>query len=217
MNKKIILAIGVSLSISINNGIAQSKKVQAAIQDVFSLLGARTKYIYIADTTLTSFPFSYNNLKYSVAAKDTDLLRVILEKGQKQAISGKDVESILKTKNRRKTISEFSSIRTQLFKLTKNERKILRAIDSLENLRSKLAFKEIISFKDSINLLQLHNKELALFKNKDYISYVRKMQQEDKRLLFFFPLFKYMRTTLLVISCYKAITDSFMEVRITTE
>src|SRR5438094_2782375 len=105
------------------NALSQSKKIESTINKIFLELNNQTPYVFIADTTLEAFPFSFNQLKDHVHKNDRALMKQIVARGRSNPISGKEVEKMIKLENRTKTKSEFFSFQTPSILLTEQEEK----------------------------------------------------------------------------------------------
>jgi hypothetical protein len=202
-----ILCIVIILIFSFEKSFAQREKIIEGFRKEVEFIAKRNGSVYILDSSLLKFPFTYSILLNNLEGADSSLLKKILEFGKVEVIDENLKNEIIQKRFNKLPLTDFSKLKTTKLELSEAEARTLKTIDSIENLKQKL-------FEDSVAYYQLNLREKALMNTEAYNSYFDKLRKADKRLLFFYPVYIYQNNILIVIGSFKAISDSYLIVKI---
>jgi len=204
--KRLILTV---VLFFICKGLFAQKSLENAFQKLYdSTILKSDKYSFLLDTTFPASTIKYDNFYSDVRAKDTSLLREIIENGNVVDLTPQQIFDYLDGRLPMINLPDFKKIRVQGYKLNKCEQDVLKELNEAMDKWVKIPDSDTIRMKKmGLVIRDLQN-------SKCFKSYSKKQAFSIKRALIFYPVMKWKDHFLIAYISYHSMTNGNFIVKI---
>jgi hypothetical protein len=157
--------------------------------------------IFLSDTILPHIQMKYEFIEAFVSEKDKQAVKKILQYGKVEMGSTKNLIAYLSRRVKLKQLNEFDSLQDSEPIISFEEKRVLSKIKSIDSLLSE----ETVGTEKYQLLKQEENK---LFNSRHFKNYTKKVSDSQKRILIFFPVYKWKNMYLVVFNYLHSVTNS---------